>query len=64
MALRQNLWVDDSRLKENERLIAIMSEKPTAQPFWSTAIICRLPFARTRTAVCRQQSSGLQQEEP
>jgi hypothetical protein len=44
-AFQQNPWVGDSRLKENERLIAIMSEKPTAQPFWSTAINCRFPFA-------------------
>jgi hypothetical protein len=27
-----NLWADDSRLKENEQLIAIMSEQPTAAP--------------------------------
>jgi hypothetical protein len=32
-------------MKENERLIAIMSEQPTAPPFWSTAMICRFPFA-------------------
>jgi hypothetical protein len=33
MALRQNLRVADSRLKENERLMAVASERPTAALF-------------------------------
>jgi hypothetical protein len=56
LAILQSQLTDDLRLQKIDRLVAIASEHPTAPPFWiallitaqpswSTAMICRFPLA-------------------